>query len=111
MRGHHLASLLLSGVLVAGGLVAAAPNAALANTSCMDGNSNVSYQHTPGDYSTWWAVCNTLGGHVHFTFTLECKFGGGGTTADASGTGGYVDSQSETCWYGQSPANMYTLDV
>lgn len=88
---------------------AALPTAtAQANTSCNynstnpasnSGNSGIAERG-----STYWGWCHTNGGSVRYNLWIHCPnglVGGGGFTAYASGTGGTVYTESETCWFGQ----------
>jgi hypothetical protein len=93
----RLITLLAAGSLIGAGFAALPASSALANTYCSDGvNAGVA-----GNGSTYWGWCHTGGGYVRYRVTIECPLGGGGTTAWASGQGGTVYTESETCWFGQ----------
>lgn len=93
--------ILLTAILIPAGFAALPVAGASANTQC--GNSYTSYNANSGvtgnGGSTYWGWCRANGGYVRFRMTLDCPYGGGGTTAWASGSGDVtVYTEPETCW-------------
>jgi hypothetical protein len=99
MRQRTLGLVFAAMLATTAGFTALSVSPASASIVCQYGQYGVS-----GDgWATYWGWCHPNGQSIHFRLAVVCPYGGGGVTAEATGSGyGTVYTESETCWLGQS---------